>query len=511
MSDAPWWKRAVFYQIYPRSFADTTGTGIGDLAGVTSKLDHLAWLGVDAIWLSPFYASPMADYGYDVSDYCDVDPLFGTLEDFDALVRAAHARGLRVVVDFVPCHSSSAHPWFQKALADPASEERSFYCFRDVGTDGGPPNNWTAQIRRGIPAWTRDDASGQYYLHSFLPEQPDLDWGSPEVRRRMLDAMRFWMERGVDGFRLDALHNLGKDPALPSLPAHVAHVPHESLNDDPRTHDHLREMRRAVDAYDGDRVLVGEVWIRRFEKLAAYYGDGDELHLSFWFPLLGAPWDAGAFAARVASMESSLGTRFFPAITLSNHDVSRHRTRFGGIEARARAAAVLSLTLRGAPFLYQGEELGLADAEVPPERMRDPGGRDPARAPIPWDESALHGWPAEPWLPFPPEARLRNVASQRADERSILHLYRRLIETRKRVGALSHGAFQLFTTSPPLLAYRRSFDGETRLVAICFGKGAVPFHEGEGLIVEVSSDGEGEGEPFDGWLDGDRAVILRPR
>jgi alpha-glucosidase len=298
----PWWQSAVVYQIYPRSFADSTGSGIGDLAGVTSRLDYLAWLGVDAIWLSPFYPSPMADFGYDVSDYCDVDPLFGSLEDFDALVAAAHARGIRVIIDWVPAHSSDRHPWFREARSSRDHPRRDWYIWRDPAAGGGPPNNWSGSFVNG-PAWTYDRATGQYYLHSFLPEQPDLNWANPEMVAAMHGVLRFWLDRGVDGFRADVVHNIGKDPALPDLPAERARAPHHIFNDVPQTHAQLRQIRRVLEAYPGERMMVGEVVLFSVEKLARYYGVGDELHLAFNFPAIfacstrwhapSAPWGPG--------------------------------------------------------------------------------------------------------------------------------------------------------------------------------------------------------------------------
>ncbi|MDQ4132203.1 MAG: alpha-amylase family glycosyl hydrolase, partial [Actinomycetota bacterium] len=392
----PWWKSAVFYQIYPRSFADSDGDGVGDLEGVRAHLDHLRWLGVDAIWICPFYPSPMADFGYDVSDYCDVDPLFGTLDDFDRLLADAHDLGIRVIVDWVPNHTSDQHPWFVESRSSRDNPKRDWYIWRDR------PNNWKAAF--GGPAWTFDERTGQWYLHLFLPEQPDLDWSNPEVVAAMHDVLRFWLDRGVDGFRVDVVHGLGKDPALPDDPAELT-VPHSSVNDAAETHPLLRELRRLVDGYPGDRVLVGEVYLLDTRRVARYFGAGDELHLAFDFTSLYAPWDARAWRERlteVAALLDPLGA--WPTWTLSNHDNSRHRTRYGGSEARARAAAVLLLTLRGAPFLYEGEELGLEDAVVPPERVVDPGGRDPCRAPVPWDPGPTHGWQvADPWLPWPPD------------------------------------------------------------------------------------------------------------
>jgi alpha-glucosidase len=518
--DLPWWKTAVVYQIYPRSFADHDGDGVGDLRGVADHLDHVAWLGADAIWLSPFYPSPMKDFGYDVSDYCDVDPRFGSLDDFDDLLAAAHERGLRVLIDWVPNHTSDQHPWFQESRLGRSSPRRDWYVWRDPAPDGGPPNNWVAAFVGG-PAWTFDEASGQYYLHLFLPEQPDLNWGEPAVVDAMHDVARFWLDRGVDGFRVDVVHCIGKDPALPDDPPEYLPIPHSGLNHDPATHPLLRDLRATFDAYPGDRMMVGEVFLLDTGMVATYYGDGDELHLAFNFPPLFAPWEAGAWAHQLAVARRELdAVDAWPAWVLSNHDVSRHRSRYGS-EARARAAAVLLLGLRGTPFLYAGEELGLEDASVPEDRVVDPGGRDGCRAPIPWDAAPDHGWPVpdgEPWLPWPPDADHRNVASLREDPSSILHLYRRLLDARRASPALHGGELTTIDTPDGVLGWRRTAGTDERTVLVNFGADAVSVpsptsptggtaHEG---IVVVASDGVGEGATFTGTLSPDQAVVLGP-
>jgi alpha-glucosidase len=495
--DDAWWRRAVIYQIYPRSFRDSDGDGVGDLQGIRSRLDHLTWLGVDAIWLSPFYRSPMADFGYDVSDYCDVDPLFGNLDDFDALVDEAHARGLKVVVDWVPNHTSDAHPWFVAARSSRDDPHRHWYRWRDdrsdaeggsgpPGSPGRLPNNWLAAFT-GVgrtehpPAWTWDEGSGQWYLHLFLPEQPDLNWGHPELRAAMEDTLRFWMARGVDGFRVDVTHALGKDPALPDLPAGLAATPVSALNDDPRTHPILRELRALLDGWPEPpaRMMVGEVFLPTTAQVLPYYGspEAPELHLSFNFPPLLAPWDAAAWRAGIDEVVGQfLPADAWPTWVLSNHDQPRHRTRYGS-EARARAAVFLLLGLPGTPFVYAGEELGLADAVVPLDRQVDPGGRDGCRAPIPWDASPTHGWAggSEAWLPWPPGADSgQTVAGQVDDPDSVLWLYRRLLAARKASPALTAGAFEWLLTSSAtggdqVLAWQRSADDDLRVVAVNLG------------------------------------------
>ena len=506
---AKWWQIAVVYQLYPRSFADADGDGIGDLEGIRRRLDHLAWLGVDALWLSPIYPSPMADFGYDVADYCDVDPRFGTLAGFDKLLAEAHARGLRVLLDWVPNHTSDRHPWFVESRASRTSPRRGWYVWRDPAPGGGPPNDWTAAFPSGTPAWTLDPATGQYYLHLFLPEQPDLDWSNPEVVRAMHAVLRFWLDRGVDGFRVDVVHALGKDPRLPDDPPGLAGIPHAALNDHESTHAILRALRRLMDGYPGDRVLVGEVWLLLARTHASYYGCGDELHLVFELPLaVLTPWDAAAWRERIAHVAAThdpIGA--WPTWVLSSHDVPRHRTRFGS-EARARAAAVVLLTLRGTPFLYQGEELGLEDAEIPRERAVDPAGRDGCRAQIPWDASPGHGWGgAAPWLPWPPEPERRNVETLRADPGSILHLYSRLLAARRASPALHRGACCLLGAPDGVLAYERSEGGDRRVVLVNLTGDEVPVTAAG--MVEIASDGRGEGEPFRGVLGADQAVVLR--
>jgi alpha-glucosidase len=511
-SDAPWWKSAVFYQIYPRSFADSNGDGIGDLEGIRARLGQLADLGVDAVWICPFYRSPMTDFGYDVLDYCDVDPLFGTLDDFDRLLAEAHALGLRVIIDWVPNHTSDQHPWFLEARSSRDSVKRDWYVWKDgPGTGaGGRPNNWKAAF--GGHTWTWDDATSQWYLHLFLPTQPDLDWRNPEVEAAMHDTLRFWLDRGVDGFRIDVVQGLTKDPTFPDDPPDQI-LPHAGVNDCEDTHGVLRGLRRLADSYDGDRLLLGEVYLLSTAKVAKYLGRGDELHLAFDFTPLYAPWDAAAWRQRILEAEAELGSLGgWPTWTLSNHDNPRHRTRYGGSEARARAAAVLLLTLRGAPFVYNGEELGLEDAVVPPALVVDPGGRDGCRSPVPWTPSPDHGWPGdtEPWLPWAPEPELRNVETLRADPTSILNLYRRLTAARRASPALGRGSVALLASPEGVLAYERAADDDRRVVVVNFTSSPAKVDLNGGWMVEVGSAETDHGRRFDGRLVPDEAVVLRP-
>ena len=501
----PWWRDAVVYQIYPRSFQDSSGDGVGDLRGIESRLDHLSWLGVDAVWISPFYRSPMADFGYDVSDYCDVDPVFGVLEDADRLIAAAHDRGLRVLVDWVPNHTSDQHPWFLDSRSARDASHRDWYFWRE-GRDGGPPNNWRAAF--GGSAWTLHEATGQWYLHLFLPQQPDLNWGNPAVVEAMHDVLRFWLDRGVDGFRIDVVHLIGKDPELPDQPVGLGQIDRVGIHDDPRTHGLLRDIRRLVDSYPGERVTVGEVNLHETAAIRSYYGVRDELHMAFNFLALSVGWTAAAWREAIETVERDLGGEAWPTWVLSNHDTPRHRTRLGGSELRARAAAVLLLTLRGTPFLYQGEELGLEDADVPAARRVDPGGRDGCRAPVPWDATAGHGWPAaEPWLPWPPHAGERSAERQRSDPGSIAHLYRALLRERHGSAALRRGALRLLPTADDVLAFERAQDGDRRLVLVSFADQVREMALGGAWQVAVRGVG---GEPWSGRLAAGEAVVLRP-
>jgi alpha-glucosidase len=531
-ASAPWWRDAVFYQIYPRSFADSNSDGVGDLDGIRAHLAELAWLGVDALWISPFYRSPMADFGYDVSDYCDVDPIFGDLDAFDSLLAEAHALGLRVIIDWVPNHTSDQHPWFLDAASSRSSEHRNWYVWREPDADGSPPNNWVAAFDLTAPAWSMHPETGEWYLHLFDPAQPDLNWDEPAVIEAMHDVLRFWLDRGVDGFRADVLHTIGKYPDLPDDPPAVAGIPHCALNDVPVTHDRVRSIRSLIDSYADERLLVGEIYLMTTEAIASYYGDGDEVHMAFNFPALYAPWSAERWRSSIEESEATLGARnAWPTWVLSNHDNPRHRTRYDlaaqrrgedavttarRSEARARAAAVLLLTLRGTPFLYQGEELGLLDSEIAPEQVVDPGGRDGCRGPLPWDGTDGHGWPtgsggATPWLPLPPESDRRNRASQQADPDSMLHLYRRLLALRKARPELGDGELRLLDAPEGLLAFqRRSANGAAHVLinmtdsTIVLDESLVP----SGARLLLASDTPEPGSDAPGVISADQAIVL---
>ncbi|MDP9444361.1 MAG: glycoside hydrolase family 13 protein [Actinomycetota bacterium] len=466
MPKRPWWQDAVCYEIYVRSFADADGDGVGDLAGITSRMPYLARLGVDAVWLTPFYPSPQVDHGYDVADYRDVHPLFGDLGDFDTLLAAAHQHRLRVVVDIVPNHTSSEHHWFRAALAAaPGSRERARYIFRPGRgrTGSRPPNRWRSRF--GGPAWTRV-ADGEWYLHLFDAGQPDLNWENPEVGDEFEDILRFWLRRGVDGFRIDVAHGLVKAAGLPDV-RRGAPLPQW---DRPEVHDVYRRWRKVLDSYPGDRVAVAEAWVSGPEAMARYLRP-DELQQAFNFHWLLAPWSAAAFRrVIVATLAATSPVGAAPTWVLSNHDVVRHVSRYGGGPrglARAKAATLAMLALPGSAYLYAGEELGLPQVDVPEHARQDPvyrrggrTGRDGCRVPIPWSgDTAPYGFgppaSAPTWLPQPACWGSLSVAAQEADPHSTLRFYRRALATRRRLaGGLGTGV-TLLDTPPGVLAFRR--------------------------------------------------------
>src|SRR6201994_1460545 len=370
MTGTPWWQHGIIYQIYPRSFQDSNGDGIGDLDGITRRLDHLVWLGVDAVWISPIYTSPMADFGYDVSDYCDVDPIFGTLGDLDHLIETFHARDIKIVLDWVPNHSSDQHPWFIESRSSTTNPKRDFYIWRDE------PNNWQSTFTACGPPWTLAPQTGQYYLHSFLPEQPDLNWANPEVQAAMHDVLRFWLERGIDGFRLDAIAKNAKDPKLRDNVA--GHRRHDEDWDN--IAGYMRGIRAVVDEYD-DRMIVGEVALHDLHRVMSYVKHGDQLHMAHNFIFIELPFDAEEYRTSIDDFEQLAEETAWPAWFLANHDRPRTVATLG--PERARAVLVMLYALRGTPFIYQGEELALPDAVIPFERIVDVDGRDPERAPIP--------------------------------------------------------------------------------------------------------------------------------
>ncbi|MFI5879557.1 glycoside hydrolase family 13 protein [Streptomyces sp. NPDC051554] len=488
---APWWRSAVIYQVYIRSFADGNGDGVGDIAGIRSRLPYLKSLGVDALWINPWFTSPMADHGYDVADYREIDPLFGTVAEAEQLIEEAHAHGIRIVPDIVPNHSSDQHTWFQAALtAAPGSSERERYIFRPGrGPDGAlPPNDWDSRF--GGPAWTRV-ADGEWYLHLFTPQQPDVNWQHPDVHAEFESVLRFWFERGVDGFRIDVAHGLVKDPELPDLAG--LHGGVHPFWDRDEVHDIYRAWRKVADEYPGDRAFVAEAWTDTPERLAAYLRP-DGLHTAFNFDYLMASWDAKELRAVIDGTLAMLGTVGAPATwVMSNHDVMRHASRFGRNAARkwvanesyvpagpadlelgtrrARAAALLTLALPGGTYIYQGEELGLPEVEdLPEEVLQDPvwersghtdRGRDGCRVPIPWSgRTAPYGFsPADataaPWLPQPADWAPYTVEAQTGDGTSMLELYRAALLLRREHPALGDGGLTWLDAPAGVLALRR--------------------------------------------------------
>ena len=483
LTNFKWWERGIIYQIYPRSFMDSDGDGVGDLVGIRSKLDYLQWLGVDAIWISPIYPSPMADFGYDISDYTDIDPTFGSLNDFDALLKDAHGRGLKVLVDYVPNHTSNQHPWFVDSRSSRDSAKREWYVWRDPRPDGGPPNNWLSNF--GGKAWEWDEKTGQYYYHAFLREQPDLNWRNPEVQTAMLDVLRFWLDRGVDGFRVDVMHHLVKDTQFRDNPPNPDWRPGMSpyrellttyTADLPEVQYIVAKLRGVVEEYD-DRMLVGEIYLP-VERLMAYYGaSGKGAHLPFNFQLIRLPWNAREIAAAVERYEALLPPYAWPNWVLGNHDKSRVATRVG--PAQARVAAMLLLTLRGTPTMYYGDEIGMHDVPIPFEQVQDPFeknvpglglGRDPERTPMQWSGDENAGFTrGNSWLPLADDYPRVNVSLAQRQPTSILTLYRRLIDLRRAEPALSVGDFGPLPGDDDLMAYIRKTDERRLLVVLNLG------------------------------------------
>ena len=482
-----WWQEAVFYQIYPRSFFDTNGDGVGDINGIRRKLDYLEALGVDALWVSPIFPSPMRDFGYDVADYCGVDELFGTLDDLRSLTNEVHARGMRIILDWVPNHTSSDHPWFQESRSGRNSAKRDWYVWRERRADGQLPNNWI-RAWSDESVWTLDGETDEYFLHCFLESQPDLNWDNVEVREAMKETLRFWLRLGIDGFRMDVIHLIGKELDVdddPSLAA-LSHVP---LNDVPRTHDYLREIRSVLNEFD-DRVAVGEVYLFEPTRVATYYGQGDELHMSFNFASLMTPWRAQSWAELIEVTEATHANAW-PTWVLSNHDNQRLASRVGETPARIRAAMLLLLTLRGTPFLYAGEELGLPDAVIPADRVVDPGGRDGCRAPIPWTKGAFGGWPSEPWLPSVVRAAELSVESQIAQESSYLVATMELLTLRRRHRALRRGSLESLDVRGDVLYFERVLDAERLAVVINFADAPAELGlQNVASVLAASSDDE---------------------
>ncbi|HEY0068411.1 MAG TPA: alpha-amylase family glycosyl hydrolase [Chloroflexia bacterium] len=497
-----WWQKGVIYQVYPRSFMDSNGDGVGDLPGIQSRLDYLEWLGVDAVWLSPIYPSPMADFGYDVADYTGIEPMFGTMADFDRLLADIHRRGLKLVLDLVPNHTSDRHAWFLESRASRDNPKRDWYIWRDPAPGGGPPNNWLSAF--GGSAWQWDEPTRQYYLHSFAVEQPDLNWRNPEVEAAVFEAIRFWLDKGVDGFRVDVIYVMIKDALFRDNPPNPDFVEgqdpshsqvHLYTNNRPEVHGIIRRMRQLFDEYD-ERVIIGEIYLP-YPELMRYYGSNlDEAHLPFNFQLILLPWQADIIRAAVSTYEALLPELGWPNWVLGNHDQHRIATRVG--RAQARVAQMLLLTMRGTPTCYYGDELTMLDVDIPPEMVQDPQelgkpglglGRDPERSPMQWDSSPNAGFTTgKPWLPTAPDYTLYNVAAEREDPTSMLMLFRQLLALRRASPALSVGGYtDVPSDAPDIFSFMREHEGERLLVVLNFSHEARVFSmQSSDAVAEVA-------------------------
>jgi alpha-glucosidase len=523
-----WWQTGVVYQIYPRSFLDSNRDGIGDLPGITSKLDYLRWLGVDAIWLSPMYPSPMADFGYDISGYTDVHPLFGTLHDFDILLKQAHKRNLKVILDYVPNHTSDEHPWFQLSRSSRTNEKRDWYIWRDPSPDGGPPNNWLSNF--GGPAWQFDEQTGQYYLHIFDVKQPDLNWRNPKVRHAMYDVLRFWFDHGVDGFRIDVLSRLLKDEQFRDNPVNPGWKPSDPLKyrqisqytqDLPEIHEIIQEMRIVADQYD-ERVLIGEMYLP-VERVVKYYGEQlDEIHLPFNFQLVTTSnWEASNIRQIVDTYEAALPSQAWPNWVLGNHDQPRIASRVG--REQARTAQMLLFTLRGTPTCYYGEELAMVNVPIPRELIHDPPGkvrpeysRDPERTPMQWDGSDNAGFCAPdvaPWLPVADDYQIYNVTCEQCDPHSMLILTRRLLELRRALPALNRGSYQsIDQQNNTCFVYLRQHDEQRYLVILNFSPRdqvvTIAGHTRGSIVLSTALEREGPIDLSEVHLRGNEGILI---
>ena len=524
MPSLPWWQRGVIYQIYPRSFQDSNGDGIGDLPGIIQRLDYLVALGIDALWISPIYPSPMADFGYDVADYCDVAGVFGTLGDFDRLVAEAHSRGLRLILDFVPNHTSNQHRWFLESRSSRENPKRDWYIWRDAEEAGGPPNNWLSHF--GGPAWEWDETTQQYYYHSFLKEQPDLNWRNSAVQEAMYDVLRFWLDRGVDGFRVDVLWLLIKDDRYRDNPVNPGYLPGESSHNRllpvytanrPEVHGIVAEMRRVMDAYP-ERVLIAEIYLP-IKQLVTYYGpELKGANLPFNFQLLQTAWNAPSIARIIEEYQAALPPGAWPNWVLGNHDKARIASRIGA--AQARVAAMLLLTLRGTPTIYYGEEIGMQDVPIAAQQVRDPAernepglglGRDPERTPMPWDGSLFAGFTSgDPWLPLGPDHERLNVEALCASGASILNLYRRLIDLRRANSALALGQIDAVGVQGNILKYERCQEGERFAVVLNLGpEGALVSHPPGRLLLSTYLDRALEDVSGNTSLRADEGIVVQ--
>jgi alpha-glucosidase len=508
MHELIWWQHAVIYEIYTRSFQDSNGDGIGDLDGILKRIDYLMLLGVDAIWISPIYPSPMADFGYDVADYCGIDPIFGTIEDFDRLVAEAHRRGLKVILDFVPNHTSDQHPWFVESRASRDNPKRDWYLWREQ------PNNWLSHF--GGSGWEHDEETGQYYYHSFLKQQPDLNWRNPEVKAAMFDALRFWLQKGVDGFRVDVMWLMIKDDQFRDNPPNPGYRLGQASNnrqlptfnsDRPEVHNLVAEMRAVVDEYP-QRVLIGEIYLP-VTQLMTYYGrDLAGANLPFNFQLLQCAWSAESVAQVIFDYQGALPEGAWPNWVVGNHDTARIATRVG--TRQARVAAMLLLTLPGTITMYYGEELSLCNVPIPPDQVQDPFeknepglglGRDPERTPMPWDGSPSGGFTTGfPWLPLGDEHEIVNVEALERDDYSILRLYRNLIQVRQTHATLVGGKLKDVTAANHVLRFERVGKDDRFLVVLNMATDPVQIEVATGTVLS-STHLDREGTSVSGMVD----------
>ena len=492
-----WWRNGIIYQIYPRSFKDTTQNGLGDLNGVAQKLDYLAELGIDAIWLSPIYPSPDVDFGYDVADYFDIDPRFGTLSDFDNLVTQAHQRNIHIILDLVLNHTSDQHQWFKEALKSKDNPYHDWYLWQDPSAAGGSPNNWYAHF--GGPAWEYVPSLNQYYYHMFCKEQPDLNWRNPEVKETMLNVFRFWLDREVDGFRLDVFNMYYKHENFPDNPRkpigrrpfdrqdHLYDVSQEEM------FPLLREIREILDSYE-NRYVVGETFLADSEHASSYIGP-DLLHAGFDYGFANSKWQASQFSSAIETWDSLHPEPKWPNYFLNNHDTPRSATRFKSDEAdnRCKLLAAMHLTLRGTPFLYYGEEIGMRDIRLKPWEIQDPvgkrywfagQGRDGCRSPMQWNDSVHAGFSkVKPWLPVHPNYVSRNVSTQEKDPGSLLNFYKEIIALRKQFDALNSGTIKLIPSNDQfILSYLRIYKNQTIFVILNFNKRKVTYNLSGALL-----------------------------
>lgn len=475
-----WWQTAVIYQIYPRSFKDSNNDGTGDLAGIIEKMNYLQWLGVDCLWISPIYPSPMHDFGYDISDYKGIHPQFGTMEDFDQLMTAAKSHDIKIIMDLVPNHTSIEHPWFEASKSSKNNDKRTWYLWKDPKNGGEVPNNWISEF--GGSAWTYDEKTNQYYYHTFLKEQPDLNWRNEEVQEAMWDVMRFWFDKGIDGFRIDVLWYLVKDERFRDNPPnpdwHEGMQDHDKLipafsNDQPFVHDLVEKMRKITDNEYQNKVLIGEIYLP-FHKLVTYYNEGKGVHLPYNFSLIAAQWNAEILNMIISEYEGALAEGDWPNWVLGNHDKPRVKSRIP--KSQEYNAAMLLLTLRGTPTMYYGDEIGMEDVAIPKERLQDPRailepdigvGRDPQRTPMQWDDTAFAGFSDnEPWLPVGPSYTEVNVQKQQEEKASLLWLYKRLLKLRKEEPALHLGEYIPAGVHKNVLAYIRKHENSQFFIAL---------------------------------------------